>query len=84
MARAVGHTLSSDFRGQFKKHETQARQGTAQTFAITVFKRRAGQYRALTVGIDTTQFIAQAVEPAGTVVVVQGIPALIFSMFAAG
>jgi len=74
VARAVRYTLGGDFRGQFKKHEAQARQGTAQTFAITVFKRGAGQHRPLAVGIDATQFIAQAVEPAGAVVVVQGDP----------
>lgn len=84
VARAVRYTLGGDFRSQFKKHETEARQGAAQTFAVTVFKGRAGQHRALALGIDATQFIAQAVEPAGAVFVVQGIPALIFSMFAAG
>ncbi|MCY1175221.1 hypothetical protein D9M73_154510 [compost metagenome] len=39
-----------------------------------MFERRTGQHRALALGIDTTQFIAQAVEPAGAVFIVQGDP----------
>jgi hypothetical protein len=39
-----------------------------------VFECRAGQHRALAYGVNAAQFIAQAVEPAGTVFIVQGNP----------
>ncbi len=55
-----------------RKIETQAGGGGAQAFTVFALQRRAGQHRTLTGGQGPTQLLAEAVEPAGAVVVVEG------------
>ncbi|RWW89929.1 hypothetical protein BHE74_00001485 [Ensete ventricosum] len=73
MAGAMGHAVGRDFTGQLQKHETQARRSFAQVVAVFLFQRGTGEYRVFPGLERTAQFIAEDVEPAGTVVIVEGV-----------
>lgn len=72
MAGAVRHAVSGDFTGQLQEDKTQARRSFAQVVTVFFLQGRTGQYRMLARFQRATQFIAQDIEPAGAVVVVEG------------
>ncbi|MNJ59311.1 hypothetical protein D3C77_549910 [compost metagenome] len=72
MPGAGKHPAAGFFRREIEKHKAQVRYGMAQGVAVALFQRRTGEdgtFAGLEGGL---QFFAQADQPTGTVVVVQG------------